>query len=37
MGSDYMEQIEERTRRLKTACRDKDQPADKRQQRLPGF
>ncbi len=37
MGSDYMEQIDERARRLKTACRDKNQSADKRQQRLPGF
>ena len=37
LGSDYMEQINERARRLKTACRDKDQHADNRQHRLPGF
>ena len=37
LGSDYMEQINERARRLKMACRDKNQPADKWQPRLPGF
>ena len=37
MGFDYMEQIEERARRFTTTCLYKDQSADKRQQRLPGF
>ena len=37
MGSDYMEEVNERARRMKVACRDTDQPADNRQRRLPGF
>ena len=37
MGSDYMEEVNERARRMKAACRDIDQPADNRQRRLPGF
>ena len=37
MGPDYMEDVNERARRMKAACRDIDQPADNRQRRLPGF
>ena len=37
MGPDYMEDVNERARRMKVACRDADQPADNRQLRLPGF
>jgi len=37
LGADYMLTVNERARRMKAAIRDQDQPADKRQQRLPGF
>ena len=37
LGSDYMEEVNERARRMKAACRDTDQPADNRQLRLPGL
>lgn len=37
LGSDYMEEVNERARKMKAAYRDTDQPADNRQRRLPGF
>ncbi|WP_319586010.1 hypothetical protein [uncultured Desulfobulbus sp.] len=37
LGAQYMQDVNERARRLKAACREQDQPTDKRQQRLPGF
>ena len=37
MGSDYMEQVEERARRMKAASREPERPTDNRQLVLPGF
>ncbi|MDD2467136.1 MAG: hypothetical protein PHI97_24365 [Desulfobulbus sp.] len=38
LGADYMPAVNELVRRLKAVLReDQGQPADKRQQRLPGF
>jgi hypothetical protein len=37
MGAEYMHTVNERARRMKAACREQDQPTDKRQLRLPGF
>lgn len=37
MGSDYMEQVEERARRMKAASREPEQPTESRQLFLPGF
>jgi hypothetical protein len=37
MGAEYMRNVNERARRMKAACREQDQPTDKRQLRLPGF
>ena len=37
LGADYMLAVNERARRMKAAVRDKDQPTDNRQPRLPGF
>lgn len=37
LGADYMQDVIERARRMKAACRERDQPTDKRQLRLPGF
>jgi hypothetical protein len=37
MGADYMQEVNERAKKMKTALRDPDQPVDKRQSRLPGF
>ena len=37
LGADYMPEVKERARRMKAAAREEKQPADDRQQRLPGF
>jgi len=36
-GAEYMQDVNERTRKMKAALRDPEQPADKRQLRLPGL
>ncbi len=37
LGAEYMPEVKERARRMKAAARDKKQPADDRQTRLPGL
>ena len=36
-GAEYMQNVNDRVKRMKAACRDPEQSLDKRQQRLPGF
>ncbi len=37
LGADYMPEVKERARRMKAATCEEKQPADDRQQRLPGL
>ena len=37
LGVEYMPEVKERARRMKAAVREKQQPADNRQLRLPSF
>ncbi len=36
-GAEYIQDVNERAKRMKAVLRDPDQPVDKRQCRLPGF
>ena len=37
LGSEYMQEVNERARRMKAATREEKKSTDDRQRRLPGF